>query len=85
MNEGGCRKFKMKTLALRFGETFSPKCGTIKAHQQVIDVNGFVWYGKSGAPVADQKIAEIKNIDVSKILEITTQNAISQFDLEGEI
>lgn len=32
-----------------------------------------------------QKIAEIKNIDVSKILEITTQNAISQFDLEGEI
>lgn len=26
----------MKTLALRFGETFSPECGTIAAHQQVI-------------------------------------------------
>ncbi len=32
-----------------------------------------------------QKIAEIKGIDVEKVLEITTNNAISQFDLKREI
>lgn len=60
----------MKTLALRFGETFSPPCGTIKAHQQVIDELGFVWYGKSGAAVSDQKLIEIKTKDTDRILLI---------------
>ena len=32
-------------------------------------------------PLIAEKIAEIKNIDVEKVLEITTKNAISQFDL----
>ena len=40
----------MKTIALRFGETFSPEGGTIKAHQEVIDSCGYVWYGKLGRP-----------------------------------
>lgn len=26
----------MKTIALRFGEHFSPDCGTISAHQKII-------------------------------------------------
>ncbi len=60
----------MRTLALRFGETFSPSCGTIKAHQQVIDKNGYVWYGKSGAPVSDAKIAELKKEETDRILLI---------------
>jgi TatD DNase family protein len=34
-------------------------------------------------PLIAQKIAEIKNEDVDKILEITTKNAISQFDLDA--
>lgn len=33
-------------------------------------------------PLIAEKIAEIKNVDVEKILEITTKNAISQFDLD---
>ena len=33
----------MKTISLRYAENFSPSCGTIKAHQQLIDANGFVW------------------------------------------
>lgn len=33
-------------------------------------------------PLIAQKIAEIKNEDVDKILEITTKNAISKFDLD---
>ena len=60
----------MKTLALRFGETFSPECGTIKAHQQVIDTNGFVWYGKTGSPVSDKKISELKKEKTNRILLI---------------
>jgi hypothetical protein len=27
----------MKTIALRFGEHFAPPCGTIAAHQEIID------------------------------------------------
>ncbi|MCD7919337.1 MAG: hypothetical protein LUG45_04560 [Clostridiales bacterium] len=51
----------MKTIALRFGEHFSPECGTIAAHQAVIDEFGYVWYGKMGAPVSAKIIEEIKD------------------------
>ena len=60
----------MKTIALRFGETFSPDCGTIIAHQQVIDKLGYVWYGKTGAALADARINEIKKEKTHKILLI---------------
>lgn len=42
----------MRTIALRFAETFAPECGTIAAHQHMIDQHGFVWYGKLGNPVS---------------------------------
>lgn len=58
----------MKTLALRFGETFSPECGTIAAHQQVIDEKGYVWWGKTGATVSKPKIDE--TLKTGKILLI---------------
>ncbi|MGE9977058.1 hypothetical protein [Bariatricus sp. HCP28S3_C2] len=32
----------MKTIALRFGEHFSPECGTIAAHEEIIDKLGYV-------------------------------------------
>ncbi len=38
----------MRTIALRFGEHFSPKCGTIAAHEEIINDIGYVWYGKMG-------------------------------------
>ena len=50
----------MKTIALRFGESFAPQCGTIAAHQEIIDKNGFVWYGKIGAKVSHDIIEEIR-------------------------
>lgn len=60
----------MKTFALRFGETFSPSCGTIAAHQRVIDQLGYVWYGKSGAAVSDQKIITMREEGTDRILLI---------------
>ena len=48
--EGACER--MRTIALRFAETFAPECGTIAAHQHMIDRHGFVWYGKLGNPVS---------------------------------
>ena len=42
----------MKTVALRFAENFAPKGGTIRAHQEVIDGAGYVWYGKLGSPLS---------------------------------
>ena len=33
----------MRTIALRFSNSFAPECGTIKAHEELISLNGFVW------------------------------------------
>lgn len=65
----------MKTIALRFGEHFSPDCGTIAAHQQLIDKLGYVWYGKMGNPVAARIVEELKGQEDTKILLINSGKA----------
>ena len=60
----------MKTLALRFGEQFSPVCGTIEAHKAILREKGYVWYGKLGNPISDKNIRIIMDNDVPKILLI---------------
>ena len=62
----------MKTFSLRFGETFSPDCGTINAHKEVINKLGYVWYGKTGLAISDKKIEQIKLNKVKKILLIAS-------------
>ena len=66
---------KMRTIALRFGEHFSPECGTITAHQQVIDEIGYVWYGKMGNPIATRIMEELSLLDDTKILLINSGKA----------
>ena len=60
----------MKTIALRFADTFAPNEGTIAAHKKLIDINGFVWYGKLGSAVSKKVINEILQNDNPKILLI---------------
>ena len=62
----------MKTIALRFGEHFSPECGTIVAHQNVIDELGYVWYGKMGNSVSNRIVKELLEQDDTKILLINS-------------
>ena len=59
----------MKTIALRFGDHFAPECGTIAAHQQLIDELGYVWYGKMGNPVASAIANELKQQNNPKLLK----------------
>ena len=47
------------TIALRFAENFAPECGTIAAHQELIDTIGHVWYGKLGSPISSKIAREI--------------------------
>lgn len=49
----------MRTIALRFAEMFAPDCGTIAAHQEVINELGYVWYGKMGSSVSEASVKEI--------------------------
>lgn len=58
----------MKTLAMRFGETFSPRCGTISAHLDVITDKGYVWWGKTGSIVSKPKIEKV--LETGKVLLI---------------
>lgn len=62
----------MKSIALRFGEHFAPECGTIAAHQEIIDRLGYVWYGKLGASITAQTIEEIEKQEDPKILLVNS-------------
>lgn len=65
----------MKTIALRFGETFAPDGGTIKAHEDVINQKGFVWYGKLGGAVSVAKAKAVLSSDIPRILLIQSGKA----------
>lgn len=60
----------MKTIALRFGETFAPEGGTIKAHREQLERSGFVWYGKLGSPVSAAVASEMMKLDDPRFLLI---------------
>lgn len=49
----------MKTISLRFADNFAPKSGTIQAHQDIINLYGYVWYGKLGNPVSESYMNDI--------------------------
>lgn len=65
----------MNTIALRFGEHFAPTCGTIEAHQNVIDSIGFVWYGKMGSRVSAVFLNELLKAEHPRILLINSGKA----------
>ena len=75
----------MNTIALRFGEHFAPKCGTIAAHQELIDKYGFVWYGKLGTPISKSAIEDIMSMDTPKILLIRSGKAERYWAMVSEI
>lgn len=60
----------MRTVALRFAETFAPDCGTIQAHQELIEQYGFVWYGKMGNTLSAETIKSIMDQADKKIILI---------------
>lgn len=60
----------MKTIALRFSDNFAPECGTMVAHEQLIEEIGHVWYGKLGNKVSEQMLKVILESDDPKILLI---------------
>lgn len=60
----------MKTIALRFADNFAPECGTIAAHNSIIEKYGSVWYGKLGIAVSQKVIDMILQNDEPKILLI---------------
>lgn len=60
----------MYSIALRFTDNFAPIEGTIKAHEEIINKKGCVWYGKLGHPVSDKIICSVLDQDDPKILLI---------------
>ena len=49
----------MRTIALRFADSFAPPTGTIAEHQKIIKAKGYVWYGKLGAPISGKVRKEL--------------------------
>ena len=56
------------TIALRYGENFAPKCGTIAAHQEIIDKIGHVWFGKLGRRVSTSLLNRFHEEPINAIL-----------------
>lgn len=75
----------MNTIALRFGEHFSPECGTILAHQEIIDEYGYVWYGKMGTKVGKGVADDIMSNDDPIIILIQSGRAGRYFAHISEI
>ena len=62
----------MKTIALRFSDNYAPKEGTINLHNEVIERNGYVWYGKFGSGISKSIKEELLNLEEPKILLISS-------------
>lgn len=60
----------MRTIALRFSNNFAPECGTIGAHEELISIDGHVWYGKLGTKVSNKAKNEIMANEKPRILLI---------------
>lgn len=58
----------MRTICLRFSDAFAPKEGTIRLHQEEIEKNGYVWYGKLGNKISEKVLNEIVKSESKKIL-----------------
>jgi hypothetical protein len=58
------------SIALRFADNFAPECGTIAAHEAVIEERGSVWYGKLGSHVAASNARAVLSQDDPAILLI---------------
>lgn len=60
----------MRTIALRFADNYAPKEGTIKLHQEIINNNGYVWYGKFGNSISQKNIDMLLDMKDKKFLLI---------------
>ncbi len=60
----------METIALRFADNFAPPEGTIKAHEKLIQKNGYVWFGKLGQGVSEKTKEIILHNSPARILLI---------------
>jgi len=85
----------MRTIALRFSNNFAPDIGTIRAHEELINEKGVVWYGKLGSKISVKVSTDIMNNESPRILLIhsgqfarywayinKTQNEVPEF---GEV
>lgn len=53
-------------LLFRYSETYAPKFGTIKAHRDVIEEKGHVWFAKFGLPLGKNSFRLLEKQIVQK-------------------
>lgn len=60
----------LRIFAVRFHDGFAPACGTVKAHIDVIEKYGYVWFGKIGQGASEKTIKECLQQGMDRILLI---------------
>ncbi len=75
----------MRTIAFRFADNYAPPCGTIKAHEQIIQQKGYVWFGKVGSAISANTQKTILENKTPKILLIHSGHAERYWALVKDI
>ena len=58
----------MKTIVLRFSDSFAPKEGTLAEHKKIIKDMGYVWWGKRGPRISPAVVKSIMADGPCKVL-----------------
>ena len=58
----------MKTIVLRFSDSFAPKDGTLAEHERIIREKGYVWWGKRGPKISHSVINSIMKDNKCKVI-----------------
>ena len=69
-----------KALVIRYGEHVGPAEGTIRAHQRVLDQQGYVWFVKLGSRLsasrAEALVREIRQGKRAYVLLVTRSSRV---------
>ncbi len=60
----------MKTIVLRYSDSFAPNNGSLFEHEKILNENGYVWWGKKGPRISPKVISDLFSDGQSKILLI---------------
>lgn len=58
----------MKTIVLRFSDSFAPSEGTLAEHMKLINEKGFVWWGKRGPKISHSVVVSLLKDGPCKII-----------------
>ena len=58
----------MKTIVLRYSDSFAPADGTLAEHEKLIKAEGYAWWGKKGPKISPAVVRDIMKNEPCRII-----------------